>query len=72
LLGYCIGKGLSQKNSGPIGKRREGKGECPNRGKAVGGGGNSPKWRPVVRQGCKGETAPFYSLSLTCPGLFTG
>ena len=27
-------------------------------------GGNGPKWRPVVRQGCKGETAPFYNLSL--------
>ena len=23
--------------------------------------GNSPKWRPVVRQGCEGETAPCQS-----------
>ena len=35
-------------------------------------GGNGPKWRPVVRQGYKGEMAPFHNLSLTCPGLSTG
>jgi hypothetical protein len=55
LLGIYPSRGLPQKKSGPIGQRRDREGACPNRG--TGCGHNGPKWRPVVRQGCKGETA---------------
>ena len=38
---------------GPIGRRRDREGSVQVEEQAV--GGNGLKWRPVVRQGCKGE-----------------
>jgi len=46
-----IGKGLAQRMSEPIGRRRDGEGACPSR--RTGLEGNSPKWRHAVRQGLR-------------------
>ena len=53
------GKGLTQKKTGPIGRRRDRKGNVQVEERVV--EGNSPKWRPVVRQGCKEEMVPCQS-----------
>lgn len=50
------GKSLARKKSGPIGSGRTGRGRF--RVEEQTSEGNGRKWRPAVRQGYKGETAP--------------
>jgi hypothetical protein len=47
---------LAQEKSGPIRRRRDRRGHVQVEEKVL--EGNSPKGRPVVRQGCTGEMAP--------------
>jgi len=53
--GIYMGKDLAQKKPGPIGRRRGGEGHVRLEGRAADGIGH--KWRPVVRQVYKVETA---------------